>query len=170
MIVTKTLSTSLSGGVYPATYIWSSDCDSSLTYSNKTGTVNNDGLLTTTISYDDIVCLQCNFYISINNNLGCYGNQDNKGVRAMSCGSFIFYANSFNYTVVFDGITYNVVADDTLTINNVFFGNHTLDISSPNLNYTSDANGITQVTNDGTVSYLNIPNNFLNPNITVFIS
>jgi len=65
MIVTKTLSTTLSNGVYPATYTWSSDCDSNLTYSNKTGTVNSNGTLTTTISYNDTTCLQCNFYISV---------------------------------------------------------------------------------------------------------
>ena len=148
MIVTKTLSTTLSNGVYPATYTWSSDCDSNLTYSNKTGTVNSDGLLSTDISFDDSICLQCSFYINVDNGLGCYANQDNKGIKPLTCGDLSMFAsdNIATVTIVELGINCNSSAGSSCTIPNIPFGTYTLNITttcSPLISNVT-VNGITQ--------------------------
>lgn len=147
-MITKTLSTTISGGVYPATFTWSSDCDGFITYSNKTGIINTDGILTTDITYDENDCLQCIFYIEINNGLSCFGIQDTKGIKALTCGDLNMFTsdNTASVNIVELGLNCSSSSGSSCTIPNIPFGTYTIEVNvscSPLISNVS-VNGVTQ--------------------------
>lgn len=172
-IVTKTISTTVSNGVFPCNYTWSSDCDSFITYGTKTGIINSNGTLSTTITYDDINCLQCTFYIDFNYNNGCTYQQDTKGIKQLSCGNLnaIIFCNSISASIIFNGTSILVNSSQDGYISNIMFGTYTFSIEvfgvEPN---TCEiiVNGVSYFGNG--FFNITVTTDYNNPNISIVIN
>jgi hypothetical protein len=179
MIVSKTLSSTVAGAIYPATYLWTTTCGkgSGLNFSDITGTINNDTVQSTTISYDDQGCLECDFSLKVTSNNDPTCTETTTTHLLLTCGTITFINNSSNLCSItlLSTSTACSVINGVCTVPNTLFGNYIAEIlvDCPSNNATliiNDSNGTNTQTVTNNTYYLNISNSFSTPNISVQIN
>ncbi len=178
-IVTKTLTASITSLNYPVTYSWySDDCDPNITYDTANGTVNADGNIVTTISYDDTDCLDCMFSLAAASvNTDKCNDLTEKRV-SLTCGKVSLFTNSvqsnvlanfYNNTTGSD-IT-NCAVGTTCYYTGLTFGTFNIDVQLTNCNSplqaTITVNGVSQTGVGNAMFNFNVTTSFTTPDIEI---
>ena len=129
-MTTKTLSINISNNIYPVSYSWDSDCDLFMMYSQKTGTLNSNSTIITDVTYNENLCLDCNFTFSINNGIDCFGSESKQ--LNLSCGNLIMSNNcSCPANVILDGgNSCSSLTGNPCILQDIPFGIHNLEIEA----------------------------------------
>lgn len=170
-MATKTLSINVTGGQYPANYNWSSSC-TGITYSNQSGVLASDGIVTTTITYDDNTCYQCHFYFTFNNMTTCFGMQNTKSIIQLTCGDLSARTSDSNAQIIIPelGVNSTITSLTDLSVNNITFQTYNVQVitNCTPLTGSISVNGVIQHGN-GTFNFVTTTS-YSDPNLTITVA